>query len=35
MEQQWMNVAAEESQHTETVIAVRQAQAGTRPSQLR
>lgn len=30
-----MDVAAEESQHIETVIAVRQAWAGTRPSELR
>lgn len=30
-----MDVAAEESRHIETVIAVRQAWAGTRPSELR
>lgn len=30
-----MDVAAEESQRTETIIAVRQAWTGTRPSELR
>lgn len=30
-----MNLTAEESQYIETIIAVRQARAGTRPSELR